>query len=99
MANQLSDQDVLKLAKLSQLTIKSEELEVFKKDINEVLNLVSMLDEVDVTDIKPTNQVTGLENITRSDESIKYSYSDDLFHNAVKFEDGYLVVPKIINEN
>jgi aspartyl-tRNA(Asn)/glutamyl-tRNA(Gln) amidotransferase subunit C len=99
MANQLTDQDVLKLAKLSRLIIKSEELEMFKKDINEVLDFVSMLDEVEVEEVKPTNQVTGLQNVTRADETIDYHYSVDLFLNASKFDNGYLVVPKIIDEN
>ncbi len=99
MANQLTDQDVLKLAKLSRLIIKPEELKMFKKDINEVLDFVSMLDEVEVTEIKPTNQVTGLQNVTRLDQPTDYNYSADLFLNASKFDNGYLVVPKIIDEN
>lgn len=71
MAN-LSKEDVLKLARLSKLELTEEEVSKFQKELVEILGYVEKLSEVDVTDLAPTTQVTGLTNVTRKDIVQKY---------------------------
>jgi aspartyl-tRNA(Asn)/glutamyl-tRNA(Gln) amidotransferase subunit C len=99
MANKLSDEDILKLAKLSKLVLTNHEIEELKVELNSILDFVSQLDEIDVDDLLPTNQVTGLKNVTRPDQPIDYQYSASLLANANQVQDNYLVVPKVLNEN
>jgi len=99
MANKLSDEDILKLAKLSKLVLTNQEIEELKVELNSILDFVSQLDEIDVDDLLPTNQVTGLKNVTRPDQPIDYQYSASLLANANQVQDNYLVVPKVLNEN
>lgn len=65
--------DVKKVAKLANLTITPEEEVRFEKQLSEILQYVEKLNEVDVTDVQPTSQITGLENITRND-----NFTDDM---------------------
>ncbi len=61
--------DVKKVTKLANLTLTPEEEEKFEKQLSDILQYVEKLKEVDTKGIEPTAQVTGLENITREDES------------------------------
>jgi aspartyl-tRNA(Asn)/glutamyl-tRNA(Gln) amidotransferase subunit C len=60
--------DVKKIAKLASLTLTAEEEIKFEKQLSDILQYVEKLNEVDVTNVEPTSQITGLENITRNDD-------------------------------
>ena len=60
--------DVKKVAKLANLTLTPEEEIKFEKQLSDILQYVEKLNEVDVTNVEPTSQITGLENITRNDD-------------------------------
>lgn len=64
----LSTDDTKHVAELAKLQLTSSEIERFTKQLSSVLGYIEELEEVDVEDVKPTAQVTGLENILRSDE-------------------------------
>lgn len=72
---QLSREDVLKLARLARLALTDEEIEEFRSEMEKVLDYVAMLQDVDVSGLQPTTQVTGLTNVTRSDEVRDYGVS------------------------
>jgi len=61
--------DVCHVAKLANLPLKDEEKEKFEKQLSEILSYVEKLKEVDTKNVETTSQVTGLENITREDET------------------------------
>lgn len=63
----LTREDVLKLARLTKLELTEDEITKFQKELGEILGYVDSLSEVDVTNLQPTTQVTGLTNITRED--------------------------------
>ena len=93
----LTNEDVLKLARLSRLKLSEKEIETFKKEINEILSYVEMLKEVDTSGFKPTSQVTGLENVMRKDEILDYKLSrDDLLKNVPAKQDGYVKTKRIL---
>lgn len=93
----LTRDDVLKLARLARLQLTDEEVESFRQEISEVLGYVKQLDDVDVTGLEPTSQVTGLKNVMREDEVIDYGVSPkDLLKLAPKTQDGHIKVKRMI---
>ncbi|MFI5265525.1 MAG: Asp-tRNA(Asn)/Glu-tRNA(Gln) amidotransferase subunit GatC [Candidatus Levyibacteriota bacterium] len=60
--------DVKKIAKLANLTLTPEEETKFEKQLSDILQYVEKLNKVDVKDVEPTSQITGLENVTRNDD-------------------------------
>lgn len=68
----ISRDEILKLAKLSKLRLSEDEIAEYQKELSEILDYVSQLSKVDTKNLKPTSQVTGLENVTRKDEIIDY---------------------------
>jgi aspartyl-tRNA(Asn)/glutamyl-tRNA(Gln) amidotransferase subunit C len=93
----LTREDILKLARLSRLELSDSEIETFQSEISEILNYVEMLKNVDTGNLKPTSQVTGLVNVTRSDEVKEYAASpDDLLKNVPTREKRYIKVKRMI---
>ena len=65
----ISQEEVRKIAKLADLKLTSGEFERFQKQLSDILEYVAILDKLDTSKIKVTSQVTGLENVTRDDET------------------------------
>lgn len=59
--------DVHHVATLANLSLSDQESKQFEKQLADVLTYIERLNEVDVTGVESTSQVTGLENITRED--------------------------------
>lgn len=94
----LSKNDVLKLARLARLRLSEDEVKTFQKEISDILGYVEILKDADVSGLKPTYQVTGLENVARADEIIDYGASPEaLLKNAPKKHGKYIKVKRMIN--
>jgi len=96
MAN-LTRDDVLKLAQLARLDLSDAEIEEYIKELSDILHYVEKLDQMDVTGLKPTNQVSDLTNVTRFDEVKSYGYEPlDLLKNVPEVEDNQIKVKRMI---
>lgn len=79
----LTRNDVLKLAQLARLELTEAEVEEYSAELSEILQYVEQLGAVDVAGLGPTNQVTGLTNVTRDDVVRDYGYQTaDLLQNV-----------------
>ena len=93
----LTRDDVLKLARLARLELSEDEVETFKNELAEILHYVEQLENVDITGLEPTSQVTGLVNVTRDDSIKDYGYnSADLFKNVPATQDDHIKVKRMI---
>jgi len=93
----LTRDDVLKLAYLARLEIDENEIDRYQSELNEILKYVEQLQDVPVDTLQPTNQVTGLTNITRDDTVIDYGYKPaDLLKNVPAVIDNQIEVKRIL---
>lgn len=96
MAN-LSREDVLKLAQLARLHLNDDEVKQFQSEISSILKYVEQLHEVELDDLEPTYQVTGLKNAMRADVEKDYGVSpEELLKNAPATEDGQIKVKRVL---
>lgn len=94
----ISRDEILKLAKLSKLKLSDDEITKYQKELSEILDYAENLSKVDTKGLKPTSQVTGLENATRADEIIDYQVSPKtLLQNAPSVKDGQIKVKRVLN--
>ncbi|MBU0722429.1 Asp-tRNA(Asn)/Glu-tRNA(Gln) amidotransferase subunit GatC [Patescibacteria group bacterium] len=63
----LSKQEIQHIAKLARLDLTDDELKKYGSQLSDVLNYIDQLKEVNVKDVEPTAQITGLENVLRED--------------------------------
>lgn len=93
----LTRDDVLKLAHLSRISLSDDEVAEFSEELSSILQYVEQLSSVDVNGLEPTNQVTGLTNVMRTDEVIDYGYApSDLLKNVPHTQDNQLKVKRMI---
>lgn len=93
----ISRDDVLKLARLSRLSLTDDEIEEFSGELSEILQYVEQLQAADITGLQPTSQVTGLSNVMRADEVVDYGYEPrDLLKNVPKVKDDQIQARRMI---
>lgn len=93
----VDDKLIEKLAKLSSLEIEDSKKENLKSELADIINFVENLNEIDVSSIEATfNTVEGgtalREDVSKQDLEL----SSHILKHAPKSEDGYFIVPKII---
>ena len=59
--------DVKKVAKLANLPINDDMTQKLQKDLDATVGLVDELAQLDLQNVIPTSQVTGLTNVMRED--------------------------------
>jgi aspartyl-tRNA(Asn)/glutamyl-tRNA(Gln) amidotransferase subunit C len=92
----LSTEDILKLARLSKLKLTDAQLTQFQTEIGAIVEYVEQLQDVDVSGLEPTNQVTGLTNATRPDEVREYAGQDALLKNLPEREGDQIKVNRMV---
>lgn len=93
----LTREDVLKLARLARLQLSEDEIEEFSQELTAILQYVEQLQAVDIDGLEPTNQVTGLTNVTRADEIQDYGYKvEKLLENIPAIKDNQIQVKRML---
>lgn len=99
MANSFTPSDVKKIASLATIPVKPQEEEKLAKGFTETMNVVDELSSVDVKNVEPTHQVTGLENEFREDvvDEKRMFTQEEALANAKATHNGFFVVPQVID--
>lgn len=93
----IDDSTIDKLAKLSSLEIDESKRESLKKELGDIINFVENLNEIDVSHIDATfTTVEGGTPLREDVSSQDLEMSKQILANAPKSENGYFIVPKII---
>jgi aspartyl-tRNA(Asn)/glutamyl-tRNA(Gln) amidotransferase subunit C len=85
---------VLKVAQLAKLELSDEEVELFSKQLADILNFVDQMKEVDTEGVPPFVLDYG-ETPMREDIPQPSLPKEEIEKNAPEFENGYFVVPRI----
>ncbi|MEI6597066.1 MAG: Asp-tRNA(Asn)/Glu-tRNA(Gln) amidotransferase subunit GatC [bacterium] len=95
---QLSKDEIQHIAKLARLELTEAELKKYGGQLSAVLNYIDQLKEVNVKGVEPTAQVTGLENVLRSDEIKNWDEKEieTALKDAPEREDRFIKVKRII---
>ncbi len=94
---EIKREDILHLAALSNLSLKEEEIEPLKKDLEGIIGYISQLDELDTENVEPTYQVFEMENVWRSDEVLAQDATREQLLALTKEEkDNQVKVPKVL---
>ena len=91
--------DVKHVAQLANLTLSDAELKKFEKQLDETLAYISNLNEIDTKNVEPTNQVTGLENVTREDVAKPSLSQEEALSNTKSKHNGMFEVDAILSED
>lgn len=87
---------VRRVAHLARLAVGEEEAERLRADMNAILGFVEQLGEVDVGDVEPMTSVGEFAMRRRDDVVTDGSDRQAILANAPEMEDGFFVVPKVV---
>lgn len=87
---------VSRIAHLARIAITDAEKANLTGELNTILDFVAQLDEVDTDDVEPMTSVIDHSINMRADVVNDGGYPEDILKNAPKSEDGYFVVPKVV---
>lgn len=94
----LSSAEVEHVARLARLRLSPAELEQMRAQLSNILDYIAMLQEVDVTGVPTTAQVTGLLSVTRPDLVTGKLTRDQALANAPDAQDGMFRVRAVFEE-
>jgi aspartyl-tRNA(Asn)/glutamyl-tRNA(Gln) amidotransferase subunit C len=93
---QLTTEDIRKVAALARLTLTEDEVARMTADIARILDYVAKLDELDIKGVDATSHVVAMETPFRPDVVTSAPSVESSLANAPEREDGFFVVPAII---
>ena len=94
----LTLEDVEHVARLARLRLSPAELEKMRDQLSNILDHFQMLQQIDVSTVPPTAQVTDLVNVLREDEIRPSLPHEQALANAPEQQDGMFRVRAIFEE-
>lgn len=89
--------EIEKLATLARVGLTEAEKKSLAGEMSAILEYVKQLDEVDVSSVEPTSQVTGLANVTREDKIFRSEIKrEELLSNTPETEKGFIKVKSVL---
>jgi aspartyl-tRNA(Asn)/glutamyl-tRNA(Gln) amidotransferase subunit C len=87
---------VRRIARLARIAVADEEIGFLQEELNATLAFVEQLAEVDVEDVEPMTSVARLKLPMREDVVGDGEKAGRILANAPLSEDGFFLVPKVI---
>jgi aspartyl-tRNA(Asn)/glutamyl-tRNA(Gln) amidotransferase subunit C len=87
---------VRKVARLARIAVPEQRLEPMAKELNGILAWIEQLNEVDVEGVDAMTTPVAMTLPMREDVVTDGGKQDEVLANAPKSEDGFFVVPKVV---
>lgn len=96
----LTADEVKHVAKLAKLNLTDAEIKKYASQLSVIVEYISELSKVDTSDIEPTSQTTGLENVKRPDMANASNYLSQgaALSGTDSAYNGYFKVKAILSE-
>ena len=93
----ITREDVLHLAELSSISLDESQIEPLIKDLDNIVNYFSQLDELNTENVEPTYQCFDMQNVWREDNIVDFEAKrEDLLALTTESEDNQIEVPKVL---
>ena len=89
----ISKDEVLHVARLARLELTDEEVSKFQEQLSAIIDAISKVSELDLSDVPPTAHPLEIANTWAEDEPRPSLPLDDVFANAPDRDDDYFRVP------
>jgi aspartyl-tRNA(Asn)/glutamyl-tRNA(Gln) amidotransferase subunit C len=90
--------EVEKIAQLAKLKFSEEEKVKLQKDMNQILDYIEQLNELDLKDVEPLENINETENVMREDEVKPWLTTEEALKNAPSKTQKFFKVPKVIEK-
>ena len=95
MSIEVDEKLVKEIASLARLDLSKEETEMFVSQFKDILDYVSILNEVDTENVPPAYLSTANKSVTREDNVEGSVPTEEFLSNAPEAKDGYVLIPRV----
>jgi aspartyl-tRNA(Asn)/glutamyl-tRNA(Gln) amidotransferase subunit C len=92
---QVDEKLVREIASLARLDLSREETEMFVSQFKDILDYVSILNEVDTENVPPAYLSSANRSVTREDAIEESVPTNEFLSNAPQARDDYVVIPRV----
>lgn len=92
----VTQKDVVKVARLARIALPEDQVQHMTDELNGILNWIEQLGEVNVDGVEPMTSVVETSLPMREDVITDGNIQDKVLANAPRSEDGFFVVPKVV---
>lgn len=93
---EIKKEEILHIAKLASLKIKDEEIEEYRKNLQDILNFANTINSIDTDKIEEANGISSNVNVFREDKVEEFKDNEALMQNAPEKSGNMFVIPKVI---
>jgi aspartyl-tRNA(Asn)/glutamyl-tRNA(Gln) amidotransferase subunit C len=86
---------VKEIASLARLDLSQEETETFVSQFKDILDYVSILNEVDTENVPPAYAASANKSVIREDRIEESIPTEDFLANAPEAKDDYVIIPRV----
>jgi aspartyl-tRNA(Asn)/glutamyl-tRNA(Gln) amidotransferase subunit C len=90
---EITAEEVRRVARLARLELTDDEVAMFQGQLSAILEAVSTVSELDLSDVPPTAHPLDIENAWAEDTAEPSLSYDEAFRNAPEVEDHLFKVP------
>jgi aspartyl-tRNA(Asn)/glutamyl-tRNA(Gln) amidotransferase subunit C len=95
---QIDEKLVKEIASLARLDLTDEETDMFVSQFKDILDYVSILNEVNTENVPPAYLSSANKSVTREDEIEESVPTQEFLSNAPQSKDEYVVIPRVHTE-
>jgi len=92
---QIDEKLVKEIASLARLDLTNEETKMFVSQFKDILEYVSILNEVDTENVPPAYLSSANQSVTREDEIEESVPTKDFLSNVPQSKDDYVLIPRV----
>ncbi|MFA6618815.1 MAG: Asp-tRNA(Asn)/Glu-tRNA(Gln) amidotransferase subunit GatC [Candidatus Neomarinimicrobiota bacterium] len=92
----ISREEVQYIAGLARLTLNEEEIELYSKQLSDILAYIDQLNELDVENIEPMSHVLDMINVMREDKHLPSLSREEVMANAPDHDGEHFKVPRVV---
>lgn len=92
----MTNEEVLKVAHLARVSIDDNEIEMYKGQLEAIMNEINKINEVEIID--DDIMISPSSNINKYREDVPKKDKDDVLSNAPKTNGNYIQIKRFVNE-
>jgi aspartyl-tRNA(Asn)/glutamyl-tRNA(Gln) amidotransferase subunit C len=92
---QIDEKLVKEIASLARLDLTEEETTMFVSQFKDILDYVSILNEVDTENVPPAYLSSANKSVTREDEIEESAPTKEFLANAPQAQDDFVLIPRV----
>lgn len=93
---EISEKEILHIADLASLKIEENEIEKYKKNLQDILNFANIINNANTENLDVSIGTNESYNVFREDEIREFSDKEALLQNAEDIENNMFKIPKVL---